>query len=72
MEEKKLSTKETLNRNKDLLISTLFSESILTSGSGQTENTQIRVFAYFQFDYFQMSKIYFESRFEIKRSICLF
>ena len=28
------------------------------SGSGQTENTQIRVFAYFPFDHFLKSKIY--------------
>ena len=29
-----------------------FRNQSLTSGSHQTENTQIRVFAYFQFDYF--------------------
>ena len=44
----------------------------MTSGSGQTENTQICVFAYFQFDYFPKSKIDFESRFEMRMSIFLF
>ena len=39
----------------DILISNLLSESILTSGSGQTENMQIRVFAYVQFDHTQPS-----------------
>ena len=43
-----------------------------TSGSGQTENTQIRVFAFSQFDHFPKMKINFESRFEIRMSIFLF
>ena len=43
-----------------------------TSGSGQTENTQIRVFAYFPFDQFPKSKIDSESRFEIRMSVFLF
>ena len=30
----------------------------MTLGSGQTKNTQIGIFAYFQFDHFQKSKIY--------------
>ena len=43
-----------------------------TSGSGQTENTQIRVFAYFRFDHFPKSKIDSESRFEIRMYIFIF
>ena len=43
-----------------------------TSGSGQTENMQIRVFAYFLFDHFPKSKIDSENRFEIRMSIFLF
>ena len=34
-----------------------FRNQFWTLGSGQTENTQIRVFAYFQFDHFPKSKI---------------
>ena len=41
-----------------------------TLGSGQTENTQIRVLEYFQFDHFP--KIDSESRFEMRMSIFLF
>ena len=44
----------------------------MTSGSGQTENTQIRVFVYFPFDHFPKSKIDSESRFEMRMSIFLF
>ena len=39
----------------------------LTLGSGQTENTQIRVFVYFP-----KSKIDFKSRFEMRMSVFLF
>ena len=49
-----------------------FLYQFLTLGSGQTENTQIRVFAHFQFDQFPKLKINFESRFEIRISILLF
>ena len=49
-----------------------FRNKFSTSGSGQTENTQIRVFAYFQFDHFPKSKIDSESRFEMRMSIFLF
>ena len=49
-----------------------FQTQILTSESGQTENTQIRVYAYFPFDHFPKSKINFESRFEMRMSIFLF
>ena len=41
-----------------------FRNHFSTLGSGQTENTQIRVFVYFLFDHFPKSKIDFESRFE--------
>ena len=37
-----------------------------TSGSGQAENTQIGVFAYFPFDNFLKSKIDYESRFQMR------
>ena len=40
-----------------------FWNQFLTLGSGQNENTQIRIFVYFLFDYFPKSKIYFESIF---------
>ena len=40
------------NFNMDILISILLSELFLTWGSGQTENTQIGILAYFQFDHF--------------------
>ena len=43
-----------------------------TSGSGQIENTQIRVFAYLQFDHFPKSKIDSENIFVMRRSIFLF
>ena len=43
-----------------------------TLGSGQTENMQICVFVYFQFDHFPKFKIDFESRFEMTMSILLF
>ena len=49
-----------------------FCKQFSTSGSGQTENVQIRVFAYFQFDHFPKSKIDCEIRFEITMSIFLF
>ena len=49
-----------------------FWNKFLTLGSGQTENTQICVFAYFQFDHFPKSKIYSENSFKMKRSIFLF
>ena len=49
-----------------------FWNQLTTSGSGQTENTQISTFAYFQFDHFQKSKIETESRFKMKMSIFLF
>ena len=55
-----------------ILISNLLSESILTFGSGQTENMQILVFAYFQFNHFPKSKIDSESRFEMRTSILFF
>ena len=48
-----------------------FWNQFFTSGSGQTENTQIRSCAYFLFDHFLMSKIDFESSFEMRRSIFL-
>ena len=41
----------------DILISNLLSESIFPSGSGQTENMQIRVFGYFPFDHFPKSQL---------------
>ena len=44
----------------------------MTSRSGQTENTQIRVSAYFQFDPFPKLKFDFESRFEKRISKFLF
>ena len=50
----------------------LFSNQFSTSGSGQPENTQICVFAYFQFDPFPESKIDSESRFEKRMPIFLF
>ena len=43
----------------DILISNLLSKKKLILGSGHTENTQIRVFAYFQFVQFPKSKIDF-------------
>ena len=49
-----------------------FRNQFLTSGSGQTENTQIRVFAYFQFDHFPKLKIDSESKFEMRMYIFLF
>ena len=49
-----------------IFISNLLLESIFDSGSSQTENTQIRVFAYFQFDHFPKSKIDSESGFEMR------
>ena len=39
-----------------------FRNPFLTLGSGQTEYTQIRVFAYFQFDHFPKLKIESNSR----------
>ena len=36
-----------------------FKNQFSTSGSGQTENTRIRVYVYFQFDHFLKSKIHF-------------
>ena len=49
-----------------------FRNQFLSLGSGQTRNTQIRVFAYFQFDHFPKSKIDSESRFEMRMYIFLF
>ena len=49
-----------------------FRNQFLTLGSGQTENTQIHVFVYFQFDHLPKSKIDSESRFEMRMSIFLF
>ena len=49
-----------------------FRNQVWTSGSGQTENTRIRVHMYFQFDLFPKSKIDSESRFEMKMSIFQF
>ena len=49
-----------------------FQNQFSTLGSGQTENTQIHVFAYSQFDHFPKSKIYSESRFEIRMFILPF
>ena len=46
-----------------------FRNQFWTLGSGQTENTQIRVFAYLPFDHFPKSKTYSESRFEVRMSI---
>ena len=48
-----------------------FWNQFLTSGSGQTENTQIRIFTYFQSDHFLKSKIDSESRFEMRMYIFL-
>ena len=42
-----------------------------TSGSGQTENTQINVFVYFLFDHFPKSKMDSESIFEKRMPILL-
>ena len=64
--------KKIQNRNMDILIWNLFLKSIFDSGSGQTENTQICVFVYFQFDHFPKSKMHFKSRFEMRISIFLF
>ena len=49
-----------------------FKNQVSTSESGQTENSRIRVYVYFQFDHFPKSKIDFESRFEMRMSIFLF
>ena len=49
-----------------------FKNQFSTSGSGQTENTRIRVYVYFPFDHFPKSKIDFKNRFEMRRSIFLF
>ena len=49
-----------------------FQNQFWTSGSGQTKNMQIPVFAYFQFDHLPKSKIGSESRFEMRMSIFLF
>ena len=43
----------------DILILNLLKKSISTSGSGQTENTRIRDYVYFQFDHFPKSKMDF-------------
>ena len=48
---------------------TLISNQFSTSGSGQTGNTQLCVFAYFQFDHFLKSKFDFISRFQMRISI---
>ena len=49
-----------------------FRNQFLTLGSGQTENTQIRVFAYFKFAHFLKSKIDSKRRFEKRMPIFLF
>ena len=49
-----------------------FRNQFWTFVSGQTENTHIRVYVYFQFDRFPKSKINSESRFEMKMSIFQF
>ena len=49
-----------------------FRNEFLTARSGQTENTQIHGFAYFQFDLFPKSKIDSESRFQMRMSILQF
>ena len=49
-----------------------FQNQFWTLGNGQTENTQIHVFAYFPFDHFPNSKIDSKSRFEMRMSIFLF
>ena len=56
----------------DILISNLLLNQFLTLGSGQTENTRIRVYVYFQFDHFPKLKIDFKSRFKMRMSIFLF
>ena len=43
----------------DILIQICFKNQFSTLGSGQTENTPIRVYVYFQFDHFLKSKIDF-------------
>ena len=44
----------------DILISNLLKKSIFDgTGSGQTENTRIHEYVYFQFDYFPKLKIDF-------------
>ena len=49
-----------------------FRNQFKTLGSGQTENTQVRVFVYFPLDHFPKSKIDSKSRFEMRISIFLF
>ena len=49
-----------------------FQNQFSTLGSGQTENTKIRVFVYFQFDHFPKFKNDSESRFEMRMPIFLF
>ena len=49
-----------------------FQNQFLTSGSGRTENTQIRIFAYFSFDHFPKSKIYSKSRSQMRNATFLF
>ena len=69
---------ETLNKKKfrteigTFSFQICFRNQFFTSGSDKTENTQIREFAYFQFDLFLKSKIDSESRFQIRMSIFLF
>ena len=43
-----------------------------TSGNGQTENTQLRVFAYFLFDHFPKSKFDSNNRFEKRMPMYFF
>ena len=57
---------------KKIQLKICFQNPFLTSGSGQTENMQICIFAYFQFHHFPKSKIDIESRFEMRMSIFLF
>ena len=49
-----------------------FCNQYWTSGSGQTENTQIRVYVYFLFDHFPKSKINSEIQFKMRMTIFLF
>ena len=66
------SSKKNYNRNMYILISNLLSESFFDLGKWSTENMQIRIFEYVQFDHFPKTKIDSESRFEMKMSILLF
>ena len=56
------------------LLQQKYGPSHFNSGLQEVVKLKIRkyVFAYFQFDHFPKSKIYFENNFEIRRSIFLF